>query len=312
MSTRQTYEKGLALWNEPAAQAWESLQADDPSKFPLYGPVGRPEIMLPDVAVSARDTSELTEPPAFDSLSGTGRHYMKLLTRSVRLYKARIDPKTSWFQSAESLEFLTAFVRIQSPDSWPIKEHEIRCRILGIQRARFNATEYELVANLAALPEWLAARGPDPDLWHLLVSYLNYDHEDGVCAVLSWIFDQPGCDKAIAYEALIMIQAEYLVNAVTQADAGHGAPFWGIAKQICERAEGTGFSHAVLKPVDVERPEPALGCLATMQDNVRSMRLNGVQPPWPVPVELLSNMPQGRSAVSRYQVRETELWHMRS
>jgi hypothetical protein len=154
------------------------------------------------------------------------------------------------------------------------------------------------------LLEWLPGNS-DPDLWHLLVSNLNYDYKETL-EIIRWIVNQPDCDGATAALALSMISPDDSMYFENRDECGEfEAISRDICRCVCERSEAGQYSNFELDDPDGQ----TVGVLGMMKEVAAEIEASGKKLPWPLPVKLFSVPLKGRGAHSeRYIVNDDTLY----
>lgn len=158
------------------------------------------------------------------------------------------------------------------------------------------------------ISEWLPGNG-DPDLWHLLVGGLNFDH-GATLDIADWIVRQPDCDRATAALTMARIGADaYMQLETTEQRQDWAHHVQAIVRTVCERSEAGLYPISRLNLSCVGQDNDQRATLDMLVRLASELEARGHAVPWPQPVHLLSTPFAGRDAISsHYQVREDGLY----
>lgn len=169
----------------------------------------------------------------------------------------------------------------------------------------------QLFKPVDQIGEWLPGNG-DPDLWHLLVGGLSFDHERTL-DIVDWIVRQPDCDRATAALTIAHIGAyayKQLETLEQNEDWSHHVQ--AIVRTVCERSEVGLYPISRLNLSCVGHDNDQRATLDMLVRRAAELEARGHVVPWPQPVHLLSTSFEGRDALStHYEVHEDGLYLVR-
>lgn len=261
----------------------------------------RPEFLLP-WAISQMRGTEI--PPLFDQLDKRELRAAELVHSAIVLDAPAFEAARRRLNEREG-RFLEDFRNIALDGGNSLLqdiEDERKKRRVGRSLERPFKQVDELLA-------WLPEQR-DPDLWHLLVDGLNYDHESA-WKVVEWIVQQPECDRATAALALIRISADvYMSYETIDACSDWDRTGWSIARIVSDRSNRGDYIQQNLNLSCVGEDNDQSGMQDMLEREASRLREQGKKLPWPVPSRLFSQPFSGRDAISkRYFVNDDTLYH---